>query len=45
LAEDVGVAVEVWDEVPLKLIAAHGLERRAHDRGGEREFRFLYPGP
>ena len=28
-------------EVPLALIEQHGLQRLAHERGGEREFRFL----
>lgn len=30
-----------WSELPTDLIGRHGLERRAHDRGGEREARFL----
>ena len=29
-------------ELPLELIAQHGLERRIHDRGGEREVQFLF---
>jgi hypothetical protein len=37
----VGVAV-AWGELPLELIERCGLERRAHDRGGEREVRFLF---
>lgn len=31
-----------WSELPLTLIERHGLERRTHARGGEREVRFLY---
>src|SRR5262249_14555143 len=27
---------------PLGFIAKHGLDRRVHERGGEREFQFLY---
>ncbi len=37
----VGIAL-AWSEVPLALIERYGLERRTHDRGGEREVRFLY---
>ena len=37
----VGIAL-AWSELPTDLIGRHGLERRAHDRGGEREARFLY---
>ena len=29
-------------ELPLDLIAQHGLERRIYDRGGEREVQFLF---
>ena len=29
-------------ELPTELIGRHGLERRVHDRGGEREIRFLF---
>jgi hypothetical protein len=36
-----GIAL-ACSEMPLELIARHGLERRVHDRGGEREIRFLY---
>ncbi len=36
-----GVAM-AWSELPAGLIERHALERRAHDRGGEREVRFLY---
>jgi hypothetical protein len=32
----------LWSELPLELIEAHGLSRRAHERSGEREVRFLY---
>lgn len=37
----VGIAL-AWSELPLELIEREGLERRAHERGGEREVRFLY---
>jgi hypothetical protein len=37
----VGIAL-AWSELPTDLIGRHGLERRAHDRGGEREARFLH---
>src|SRR3954471_18553323 len=37
----IGIAL-AWSELPTELIARHGLERRAHERGGEREVRFLY---
>jgi hypothetical protein len=36
-----GIAL-AWSEVPTELIGRHNLERRVHDRGGEREVRFLY---
>jgi hypothetical protein len=29
-------------ELPLELMAQHALERRIHDRGGEREVQFLF---
>lgn len=29
-----------WSEIPLHLIDRHGLRRRVHERGGEREIRF-----
>jgi len=31
-----------WSELPTELIGRHGLDRRAHDRGGELEVRFLH---
>lgn len=31
-----------WSELPTDLIGRHALGRRAHERGGEREVRFLY---
>ena len=37
----VGIAL-AWSELPTELIARHGLERRVHERGGEREVRFFY---
>jgi hypothetical protein len=37
----VGIAL-AWSELPTELIERHGLERRAHERGGEREVQFLY---
>jgi nucleotidyltransferase/DNA polymerase involved in DNA repair len=37
----VGIAL-AWSEVPTELIGRHGLERRVHERGGEREIHFLY---
>ena len=37
----VGIAL-AWSEMPTELIGRHGLERRVHERGGEREVRFLY---
>src|SRR5262249_31625050 len=36
-----GIAL-AYSELPLELIERHGLESRVHDRGGEREVRFLY---
>jgi hypothetical protein len=36
-----GIAL-AWSELPTELIKRHGLERRVHERGGEREIRFLY---
>ena len=36
-----GIAL-AWSEMPTELIGRHGLARRVHERGGEREFRFLY---
>jgi hypothetical protein len=36
-----GIAL-AWNEMPTELIGRHGLERRVHERGGEREIRFLY---
>ena len=30
-----------WSDVPLELIESHGLARLAHERGGEKELRFL----
>jgi len=30
-----------WSDVPLELIERHSLSRYAHERGGERELRFL----
>ena len=37
----VGIAL-AWSELPTELIGRHGLERRAHERGGEREVRFYF---
>ena len=37
----VGISL-AWSELPKELIARYGLERRVHERGGEREVRFLY---
>jgi hypothetical protein len=37
----VGIAL-AWSELPTEVIERHGLVRRAHERGGEREVRFLY---
>jgi hypothetical protein len=36
-----GIALAL-SELPLELIARHGLERRVCDRGGEREVQFLF---
>lgn len=36
-----GIAL-AWSELPTELIRRHGLDRRAHERGGEREARFLF---
>ena len=36
-----GIAL-AWSELPTDLIGRHGLARRAHERGGEHEIRFLY---
>lgn len=36
-----GIAL-AWSELPTELIGRYGLERRAHDRGGEKEVRFLF---
>jgi hypothetical protein len=36
-----GIALACGD-LPLELIERHGLGRRLHDRGGERELRFLF---
>ena len=36
-----GIAL-ACSELPLELIERHGLGRRVHERGGEREIRFLY---
>jgi hypothetical protein len=35
-----GVAV-AFSELPVEVIGGHGLAARVHDRGGEREVRFL----
>jgi hypothetical protein len=37
----VGIAL-AWSSLPTELIGRHGLSRRAHDRGGEREIQFWY---
>lgn len=37
----VGIAL-AWSSVPTELIRAHGLHRRASERGGEQEIQFLY---
>jgi hypothetical protein len=37
----VGIAL-AWSELPTELIGRHGLDRLAHERGGEREVQFLY---
>jgi hypothetical protein len=31
-----------WSELPTELIGRHGLDRRSHERGGEREVQFLF---
>jgi hypothetical protein len=36
-----GIAL-AFGELPTELIDRHGLARRVHERGGEREVRFLY---
>jgi hypothetical protein len=36
-----GIAL-AWSELPRDLVGRHGLWRRAHERGGEREVRFLF---
>jgi hypothetical protein len=36
-----GIAL-AWSELPTELIGRHGLDRRVHERGGEKEVRFLY---
>ena len=35
-----GIAVP-WSDVPLEVIEQHGLTRLVHDRGGEKELRFM----
>lgn len=37
----IGIAL-AWSELPTELIGRYGLEHSAHERGGEREVRFLY---
>ncbi len=37
----VGVAL-AWSELPTELVGRADLKRRIHERGGEREVRFLY---
>src|SRR5947199_2030571 len=37
----VGITL-AWSELPTELIGRHGLHRRVHDRGGEKEVQFLY---
>jgi hypothetical protein len=37
----VGISL-AWSDVPTELIKQYGLEHRVHERGGEREVRFLY---
>ena len=44
MAGHVGFAL-AWSDLPLTLIQQHGLERRALDRGGEREIQFFYRDP
>src|ERR1043165_4952677 len=36
-----GIAV-AYSELSLAFIESHGLDKRVHDRGGEKELRFLY---
>jgi hypothetical protein len=36
-----GIAL-AYSELPLELVERHGLGRRVHDRGGEKEVRFLF---
>ena len=36
-----GIAL-AWSELPTEMIGLDGLQRRIHDRGGEREFQFHY---
>jgi hypothetical protein len=36
-----GIAL-AWSELPIEMIKQHNLERRAHERGGEVEIRFLH---
>ena len=36
-----GIAL-AWSDLPTDLIGRHGLHRRVHERGGEREIQFLY---
>src|SRR5687767_11615995 len=36
-----GIAL-AWGELPLALVEKYRLEERAHERGGEREVRFLF---
>ena len=37
----IGIAL-AWSELPTELIGRHGLASRTHDRGGEKEVRFLF---
>src|SRR5450755_3861051 len=39
-----GVALR-WSDLPLPLIERYKLSERIHERGGEREIRFLYRDP
>ena len=36
-----GIAL-AWSDLPTDLIGRHGLHRRVHERGGEREIQFLF---
>ena len=36
-----GIAI-AWSELPLSVIETHGLTERVHERGGEKEVRFLW---